>query len=341
MAKSSSKNSQSPSSGAGGSSSSIHESGAPTTEYRLQKDDGRAERDALYYWDEEEELAENRHNLRETLRNQLESRSDLTAHQKVIVQRLAMKSFHIPGNGYWQDWGMFVCNNHIMLSFCLANPLHPFGRKERILNLLASLAFGLTATCLVVLWYHNKPNVDMDQQVVGYKSAVVTHGMINLAFFGGFCNVLFDFAIWFLQACPPCQPGGFLFDKLSAPAKFFWIWLGSNLAVIVTGLSICLAIHVMALRATKVEDNNDDDTQLTYSPTDYAFVPIYFAEVLVTQFIMFPVVAFTIFSGVLGCCGRVPGLGGRPYQVRKLHQRMEQKKEEQIRRALATTQCEV
>ena len=58
MAKSSSKNSQSPSSGAGGSSSSIHESGAPTTEYRLQKDDGRAERDALYYWDEEEELAE-------------------------------------------------------------------------------------------------------------------------------------------------------------------------------------------------------------------------------------------------------------------------------------------
>jgi hypothetical protein len=52
----------------------------------------------------------------------------------------------------------------------------------------------------------------------------------------------------------------------------------------------------------------------------------YLLEIVVANFIAFPIGTFTMFSGVLGCCGRIPGLGGRPYQVRK-HQRRQQLEE--------------
>lgn len=318
----------------------------PATEYKLhttektspRDGDDEKEYDALWLYDSEEYKANNSF-MTEELRNQLESRKDLTEEQKIIVQRLAMKSFHLPKNGYWEDWHQFVCNNHPIFSFCLADPLHPFGRKERILNLVASLAFGLAATCLVVLYFHNHDSVAMEDALISLGPLRISNGMFCLAFYGGFCNVLFDFGIWFLQACPPCQPGGMLYDRLSKHAKFFWIWLGSNSAIIVTVCALALAIHVMVLRAS-IEDDGDEEG-ISRSVADYAFVASFFMEVVVTQFIMFPIVAFTIFSGVLGCFGKVPGIGGRPYQVRKLQERLQKLKKEHNERGLSSTQFEI
>ena len=45
----------------------------------------------------------------------------------------------------------------------MADPRHPLGRRERIFNLLSSLAFGLAATCCVILWFYyqgDKRNFD-------------------------------------------------------------------------------------------------------------------------------------------------------------------------------------
>ena len=49
----------------------------------------------------------------------------------------------------------------------------------------------------------------------------------------------------------------------------------------------------------------------------YAFVGMYCAEVIIANFVIFPICTLTVFSDVLGCCGLVRSIGGRPYQVKK------------------------
>lgn len=275
--------------------------------------------DGVSQWLETEkdnEIEENNAYVGEDVRKYLRDKEGLTDEEKIIIQRLSMKAFHLPGNTYWQDWIMFISNNHILASFCFAHPLHPFSRKERIMNLVASLSFGLAATSMVMLWYYYNAR-DMDQSVVAAFGLSVSHGMLATAVFGGLCNVLFDFTIWFLQVCPLCQHGSPI--TFSDPTKFFWLWLGSNTAFIVTTIAICLAIHACIVRASIVEDGNDEG--YTYAIEHYSFVGSFFLQIFATQFIMFPIVAYTIFSGVLGCFV-LPGLGGRPYQVKKMEKRL-------------------
>mmetsp|Transcript_18970 Transcript_18970/g.28126 ORF Transcript_18970/g.28126 Transcript_18970/m.28126 type:complete len:320 (-) Transcript_18970:7-966(-) len=268
---------------------------------------------ALHSW-ESEEFEANSPYMSADVRDKIASH-DYTNKEKIIVQRLAMKSFHLPGNSYWEDWFQFVRNNHLILAFWMADPLHPFSLKERVLNLLASLAFGLAATSSVALWYFYNEK-DMSEIIVPLPFGFgISHGMFTTGFFGGFVNVLWDFSIWFLQACPPCQPGGFLADRLSHHAVIFWIWMGSNLATIVTMISICLAIHFAVVRASVNEDGDDEGYAVDFQ--HYSFIATFFLQVIIAQFIMFPVVAFTIFSGVLGCF-RLPGIGGRPFQVKRM-----------------------
>jgi hypothetical protein len=283
------------------------------------------EGEGLDVWEEDELVANNVY-LDENVRNLIASKPNLTDEEKLIIQRLAMKAFHFPNHSYWEDWYMFLSNNHILLSFFLAHPLHPFGRKERILNLVASLSFGLAATSSIALWYFHHQGDESITYISIFGLFKVTQGLIVSAFFGGFCNVLFDFFIWYLQVCPLCQPGSPLADKLSDRAKNFWLWMGSNLAFIVTAIAICLAIHFIALRASVIDDGNEDG--YAENIHCYSFISSFLLEVLVTQAIMFPIVAFTIFSGVLGCF-TLPGIGGRPYQKKRTLMRIRRQRQKE------------
>jgi hypothetical protein len=273
-----------------------------------------SQRKVLMQWGEEE-IEENNAYVGASVRNLIASKPGLTDEEKIMTQRLAMKAFHFPNHTYWQDWYMFLTNNHIWLGFCFAHHLHPFGRRERILNLVASLAFGLAATSGLYLWYFNHE----EQEDIAYISVFgmfnVTQGLVASAFFGGFCNTIFDFGIWILQVCPPCQPGSPWADKLSDHTKFFWLWMGSNVAYFMTFVAICLAISVCLVRASVIADGSEEG--YSDSINDYSFMGSFVLEVVVTQFIMFPIVAGLIFSGVLGCFV-VPFFGGRPYQKKKM-----------------------
>jgi hypothetical protein len=232
------------------------------------------------------------------------------------------------------------------------------GKWERILNLVSSLAFGLAATCCVFIWFyhHDKPNnhynnngsnnnADTDatttnetfhfQDVVvtlpllflPNKDFHVTVGMLVLLTFSGPLHVLFDLSIYFIQACPPCRANGF-FDRHS-PHIFpkihqqCWLWIGTHIAFIITVAASLLAVKLTLMRASLNEgDGNEED--ISYSVQNYSFMLYYIMEIVVANFVAFPMATFTVFSGVLGCCGRIPGLGGRPYQVRK-HKRQQQR----------------
>jgi hypothetical protein len=91
-------------------------------------------------------------------------------------------------------------NNHPFFCFCFADPRHPFGRPERILNLIASLAFGLAATCCVVLYFHNSTEHHFDDvafSVLGYVN--VSIGALTLLLFSGPLHVAFDLSIFFVS----------------------------------------------------------------------------------------------------------------------------------------------
>jgi hypothetical protein len=146
--------------------------------------------------------------------------------------------------------------------------------------------------------------------------------MLALLLFSGPLHVIFDLSIYFLQACPPCRPGGF-FETHNFPnfCQRFWLWVGTHLAFLITIASLALAVNVMLIRASFNADGDDQD--ITFNYKHYSFLLLYCLEVFVANFVVFPIGTLTVFSGVLGCCGRIPGLGGRPYQVRAHQRRLE------------------
>lgn len=195
------------------------------------------------------------------------------------------------------------------------------GKPERLLSLLASLGFGLAATCCVILWFHYEPKRNFDN--VAFVAPVVgdvTVGMLALTLFGGPLHVIFDLSLFFVQACPPCRIGGY-FDKHCPSAhNKCWLWIGAHVAFFITMAALSLAIDVALVRAS-IADGDGNDEDITTNVKHYSFLLMYLMEVFVANFVVFPLGSFTMFTGVLGCCGRIPGLGGRPYQVRK-HKRM-------------------
>lgn len=259
--------------------------------------------------------------MSDAMRERLKTDTSLSDYDKMVIQHLAMRKFHIPGNGFWEDYRYWFSNNHPFLCFCLADTArHPLGFRERILNLLSSLAFGLCATCGVVLWFYYREDWEFDAPFLSWYGLDLTYGVLFLFLFGGPLHVAFDLGFFFLQSCPPCRTGGACVNHCSKGHRQCWVWMGTHIALAITLFSIGLGIYVMLLRASIVADG--DDQGLAHNIEHYQFLLLYLLEVVVANFIVFPLGSFTVFTGVLGCCGRLPGLGGRPYQVRK-YQRQE------------------
>lgn len=257
-------------------------------------------------------------------KERIENDTTLTDYDRMVIQRLALRKWHIPGNTFWEDYFFWFDNNHPILCFWMADPRHPLGLSERIINLLASLAFGLSATCCVVLWFFYHKGTDFEKTFIELFGFEISVGMISVFAFSGPLHVAFDIGIFFLQSCPPCRIGGILYDWLPESHKRCWLWVGSYLASLLALAAVALAINVTLVRASIEEDGNGDN--VTMMPQHYFFVLLYCAEVVVANFVAFPICSFIIFSGVLGCCGIIPGLGGRPYQVKKWERLQERKR---------------
>ena len=249
--------------------------------------------------------------LSETIRDRIAHDVNLTERDKSLIQRLACRKFHIPGQTFWQDYWFWCQNNHPFLCFCFADPRHPLGKPERILNLLSSLAFGLAATCSAVLWFYNEADQDFNSPVFSMFGLFnVTEGMLALLVLGGPSHVLFDIGLFFLQACPPCRPGGFL-ENWPRLAKV-GLWFGAHLAFLLTITCLTLAIMVALMRAS-VAENDGDDENLAKNPKCYSFMLVYCLEVVVANFVAFPICVLIVFSTL------------RPFQVRK-HQALLEKR---------------
>lgn len=264
----------------------------------------------------------------------------------VLIPLLARRSYHLPGNTWWDDWLQWLKNNHILFGICLHHPLHPLETWERCLYLTASISFGLVATGTIyyLQTYHAQ---FMEQEIVVAPTIPnylhITYGMLALWTLGGAFHSIFDMVVWHVMACACCHPGGrYGHTALSHRCKDAGSWMLVPIIAFLLGL----AGYFVLLRASN--DNNDmvtqdpvddyddgDDGEWRYydddvaaaaalqnvdldniqGADDFAFLIKYAIELVLAWFVYFPVLGTVLFSGILGCNGWLPILGGRPRDV--------------------------
>jgi hypothetical protein len=313
-----------------------------------------------------------RYNERTTPSDEI-SGSNISDDEKELVAALGLRSYHLPGNSFCQDWFQYFANNHPIFGICCHHKNHPIGKRMRIINLFGSIVFGLCVTNVIWLSFlyikedvdtavvtislgkgvsfgantNNATNVDnttisvdlSDISDIGNFNSIsnndatstsangqeiqITEGMIMLWTVGGALHALFDNTIWYVTACVCCLPGRSL-ERLGKLR-----WCGSYIAVFAVIAFTACATFAVVLRATLDSNGenvdltdlgtagiNDDNIKLgqTSDASAYEFMIGYAVELVLALIVYYPLVGTILFSGVL-VCGKIPVLGGRPFEV--------------------------
>lgn len=165
----------------------------------------------------------------------------------------------------------------------------------------------------------------------------VTKAMLVLWTLGSIVHAVFDNVAWYLAACACCLPGQSL-QHLERYKKF-----GTHVVTFAAVLVTAFTTFIIVLRAVLDPDGDEtidvdgDLSEIAYggggagdddgggdgngidlshakNPQAYRFLISYAVELALALFVYYPLFATLLFSGILGC-GRVPILGGRPYEV--------------------------
>jgi len=242
------------------------------------------------------------------------------------------------------------------LFLSLYSPLHPLKVQERLVILFGSVAIGLTISNLTYLYFiHNDFGAEevlfslnsRHSKYTGIPEISVTKVMITLWTLGSFLHTVFDLTIWHIKALTLCRYGGLVNEKLARMGR-------------VVGLFIVMAVmglggYAVILRAThdykgdgsvseEVEEsikNNEIYDVDVEDKRSFRFLLGYLVEFVLALFVYYPIAVTIVFSGVLGCDGRIPVLGGRPREVKKEQIYLQRKRESKILRALKSGGSEV
>ncbi|KAL7482931.1 hypothetical protein ACHAW6_013074 [Cyclotella cf. meneghiniana] len=252
-----------------------------------------------------------------------------TAEQKLertLVPKLASRSYHLPGNDFAQDWKQYVLNNHPVLGVCFHHRLHPLKTGQRMIMLLGSFAFGIAITNAIYFWFLTSGR-DSTEEVFALSFSIesdkgtptqkisFSYGLIALLTVGSGSHALFDRFVWSLSACKICRPGGRFESRTRCHPDF-----GKYVVIVIVVLVVCGASMVVVVRALMDKGNSnidifhDNSMYSNVEARDFRFLIGYLVEFAVSLFVMNPLIEFTLFSGVLGCCS-LPVLGGRSREV--------------------------
>jgi len=275
------------------------------------------------------------------------------------IPALALRAYHLPGNSWCDDWIQYFANNHPIFGICFHDKLHPVKPCMRIINLVGSIVFGLAVTNIVWLWLidnrdeserpvltlslggfsvgNTTGGVDFDNGNMrkSRQEIEITQGMVLLWTVGGCLHALYDNTVWCMTACVCCLPG----RSLHCLGRFRGC--GSYLVIFTVVASAAFASFLVVLRAAlddsedsvSLSDLNtggitDDKVDLDDAVDDasaYEFLISYAVELFLALTVYYQVIGTILFSGILGC-GRVPVLGGRPYEV-MLEERLSKRQE--------------
>jgi hypothetical protein len=261
--------------------------------------------------------------------------SPRTVPDSILIPLLAQKSYHLPYNNWQQDWVQWMRNNHVLFGICFCHKLHPVEWWERIIVMFSSMSFALIAINIYYIWWGLGEYIIPDENAVGFnpyqqlysntvfgKTFVITQGTVVLWTFGGIVHSLWDFTIWQMAACSCCHPGGRCYDRCGFCSRKCND-LGSYILIPIVMCVMALAVYSSYLRTHHTDENYPDQEEAAMNDDLYnnltggslgqfSFIVKYFVELILAWLLYFPIMGTVMFSGILGCSGKIPILGGRP-----------------------------
>ena len=195
----------------------------------------------------------------------------------------------------------------------------------------------------------------------------VTRGMVWLWTVGGVFHSLFDMLVWNIMACACCQPGGrFGKNRLSTRCRDVGSYTLIPVILVLLAMAIYLVLLRASQEGDgQAEDNannnnnnqqngqnqgnnnnnnnywwnggggatddavNGVDVNQIQGLESFSFLQGYAMEVALAWCVYFPLLGTILFSGCLGCGGRLPLLGGRPRDIQLVAQEASQPPQQQ------------
>jgi len=253
-----------------------------------------------------------------------------TQEEVLMTKLFSIRSAHLPGNNWCQDWIQWMKNNHPLLGLCCRHGMNPIGIRPRLVLLLSSVSFGLIATNLVYLLFHDQKIVNETVAKFNYytddesvQSFEITYEIIALWTFGGVLHSLTDLGMWHLTACACCLPGTGCHRRCGFLGK-----VGPYAAIAVAASLTALATLAILLRAQYEEkiliDKDDTDSSNDESfwivlkkdkVESYGFLLTYSVELTMVYFCWYPLLSTIFFSGLIWPV--FPCIGGRPKELKR------------------------
>ncbi|KAL9191004.1 hypothetical protein ACHAXT_000710 [Thalassiosira profunda] len=269
------------------------------------------------------------------LEDQTPLEREAEAQRRRFVRRLAARAYHFPGNSWWEDWVQYTKNTHLVFGIFLHHRLHPVTSRERCVILLGSVAVGMMMSNIIYLWFVHY-EFRKDDVVLNLWGLDVTKLMVTLWTVGSMAHTGFDLAIWHIKACTACRyfGGGHVHDGA--------VRCGRRVGVTIVLITLAFSSYLVLLRASedyeaaqaealaeagdKLEGLDDDAVKrqgesflssvtLGGGAEHFDFLLGYIIEFVLAVFVYNPLILTVVFTGVLGCNGRIPILGGRPREV--------------------------
>lgn len=246
-----------------------------------------------------------------------------------LKRRLAARAYHFPGNSWCEDWFQYISNTHTVLGLFFHHPLHPLKLQERLVILFGSIAIGLTISNLTYMHFI-KIGIEVDEELfrvnltwMGMSEVIITKLMLTLWTLGSFLHTVFDLGLWHMKACTLCRYGGQIDDKMAR-------W-GRVVGLFIVVSAMAAGSYAVLLRASIEYKGNDSERSSVEEAIrnnefyeinfegkrSFRFLLGYLVEFLLAMFVYYPIAVTILFSGVLGCRGRIPILGGRPRELKK------------------------
>lgn len=264
-------------------------------------------------------------------------------------RRLAARAYHFPGNSWCQDWMQYLSNTHTVIGMFFHHPLHPMGFQERLVILFGSIAIGLTISNFTYLWFIRN-GISVEEEVftlnsrhthaTGIPEVVITKLMLTLWTLGSFLHTVFDLGLWHMKACTLCRYQGRIDERLVQWGRVVGLFI-VMVAIGVGGYAVLLRASIEyrgegsiadeveeSIRTNEFYDIEFDDKR------SFRFLLGYLVEFVLALFVYYPLAVTILFSGVLGCGGKIPILGGRPREMKREARYEQRKKDPKILKAL-------
>jgi len=220
-----------------------------------------------------------------------------------MTRLFSIRSAHLPGNNWCQDWTQWMQNNHPILGLFCRHRLNPVGSLPRSILLLTSICYGLTATNAVYLYYRD--NEDANGSIRGTD---LTYERITLFTIGGLLHSLTDLGMWHLTACACCLP------EVGAARKRcgFLGSAGPFVAVMVAAVMVAVATFVVLMRVSYEEGQRDGGGG---EGRTLGFVASFGAELVTVYACWHPLLSTFFFTGLIWPI--FPCIGGRPKELKR------------------------